>query len=66
MLFSGKFYSFPEKYDIPEKIFGISGNFFPYLGKNVVYPESAPQTMPPPQLLEASYAPGYGGIKTLT
>jgi hypothetical protein len=39
MLFSGKFFSFPEKYDISGKFFGISGNIFPYLGKNVVYPE---------------------------
>jgi hypothetical protein len=39
MLFSGKFCSFPEKYDISGKYFGISGKIFPYLGKNVIYPE---------------------------
>jgi hypothetical protein len=62
-----------EKYDICGKFLGISGKFFSYLRKNVIYPEnffwyvpkkclrpppeSAPQSLPP-QLLEASYAPG--------
>jgi hypothetical protein len=32
MLFSGKYFSFPEKYDISEKLFS-------YLGKNMIYPE---------------------------
>jgi hypothetical protein len=66
MLFSGKFISFPEKYDISGKFFGISRNFFSYLGKNVIYPEKnfrcffirkVPLKAWPPQLLEASYAP---------
>jgi hypothetical protein len=67
MLFSGKCFSFPEKYDISGKCLGISRTFFSYLGKNVIYTKTfldaffirkVPlKAFPPPQLLEASYAP---------
>jgi hypothetical protein len=100
-------FSFPEKNDISRKFLGISGKFFEYLEKNMIflenffwyvgkkflrpenmmfpekffcyvrkkrpppaanfsvkkfldalfYSESAPQSLAPPQLLEASYAP---------
>jgi hypothetical protein len=40
MLFAEKFFHFREKYQLSEKIFGISGNCFSYLGKNVIYPEN--------------------------
>ena len=40
MLFPGKCFNFGEKYNISGKFLGISGNFFSYLGKNVVCPEN--------------------------
>ena len=40
MLFSEKCLNFGEKYDICGKLFGISENFFSYLGKTMVCPEN--------------------------
>ena len=40
MLFPENFFHFREKYHISEKFFGISGNIFSYLGKNVIYSEN--------------------------
>jgi hypothetical protein len=73
LCYFGKFFfHFREKYHISRNFFGISGKSFSYLGKNVIYPvnvsgkkfldalffpKSAPQSLPPPQLLEASYTP---------
>jgi hypothetical protein len=37
---SRKCFSFPGKYHISGKFFCISGNFFLYVRKNVVYPEN--------------------------
>ena len=40
MSFSDNFFNFREKYIISGKFLGISGKFFSYLGKNVIYPEN--------------------------
>ena len=40
MLFPEIFFHLREKYHISRKIFGISGKFLSYLGKNVLYPEN--------------------------
>jgi hypothetical protein len=40
MLFPEKCFNFGEKYNISGKFFGISDNFFSYLGKNMLYPEN--------------------------
>jgi hypothetical protein len=56
MLFKENFFLFREKYHISGKCFGISLNNIKFL--DALFFRKVPLKAWPPQLLEASYAPG--------
>ena len=63
MLCPEHFFHFQEKYYISRKNFGMSGKFFWDELPPRRHSKSAPQSIPPPQLLDASYAPVYENIR---